>query len=70
MDEVDVGISHKVKEFLTRKLDESKNKIAKLKHKRKITKGLYNGSIVLSIVISAVLVTLSALHISLCQSYC
>ena len=45
----------KLKEFLTRQLEESVSKIKKLKRKRNITKCLYYSTTVSSIVISAVL---------------
>jgi len=38
MDETDSSLSGKAKEYLNRKLLESKNKIAKLKQKRKMLK--------------------------------
>jgi len=60
MDETDSSLSGKAKEYLSRKLLESRNKIAKLKQKRKILKILYYSSITLSISLSGVMTTLSA----------
>ena len=55
----DYGISDKVKEYLERKLNESKIKIKKLKHKRKINKALIIVTVGSSLVISAVIATVS-----------
>ena len=61
MDETDLILTNKAKEYLTRKLDESRNKIAKLKRKRKAVKILYYSSITLSITLSAIISALAGL---------
>ena len=48
-------LSNKLKDFLTRKLNEKRTIIAKLKRKRKIIKVLYYSTTILSIVVSALL---------------
>ena len=53
------SISEKVKEYLERKLVESKTKIKKLKHKKKINKVLLVFIVGSSIVISAVVASVS-----------
>ena len=53
------SISDKVKEHLERKLNESKKKIKKLKHKRKINKVLIIVTVGSSLIISAVIATVS-----------
>jgi len=53
------SISDKVKEYLERKLNESKIKIKKLKHKRKINKVLIVVTVGSSLIISAVIATVS-----------
>ena len=53
------SISDKVKEYLERKLNESKIKIKKLKHKRKINKVLIVVTVDSSLIISAVIATVS-----------
>ena len=55
----DYGISDKVKEYLERKLNESKIKIKKLKRKRKINKVFIIVTVGSSLVISAVIATVS-----------
>jgi hypothetical protein len=57
------NISEKLKEFLIRKLSESKIKIKKLKRKKNITKIIMYTSTILSIVISAVTASVSLLVI-------
>ena len=63
MDETDFSLSNKAKEYLNRKLDESKNKIAKLKRKRKVVKILYYSSIILSVTLSALISALAGLSL-------
>jgi len=58
------NISLKVKEFLTKKLDESNNKIKKLKRKRTIYKILFITTAGSSIVISVTLASVSGLTIT------
>ena len=53
------SISDKVKEYLERKLNESKIKIKKLKRKRKINKVLIIITVGSSLIISAVIATVS-----------
>ena len=53
------NISEKVKEYLERKLNESKIKIKKLKRKRKINKVLIIVTVGSSLIISAVIATVS-----------
>src|ERR1700690_2710483 len=53
------SISDKVKEYLERKLNESKIKIKKLKRKRKINKVLIITTVGSSLIISAVIATVS-----------
>ena len=55
------NISEKVKEYLRRKLDETRHRLKKLKRKRKIIKVIYISTVVSSIVISAVVVSLTSL---------
>ena len=63
-DEIDgISLSNKIKEFLTRKLEESNIVIKKLKRKRKIIKILYYTSTVTSITISAVIASISSLSV-------
>ena len=57
------NISLKVKEFLTKKLDESNNKIKKLKRKRTIYKILFITTAGSSIVISVTLASICSLTI-------
>src|SRR6267154_784540 len=61
MDETDFSLTNKAKEYLIRKLDESRNKIIKLKRKRKIIKLLYYSSIILSVSLSALISALAGL---------
>ena len=61
MDETDFSLTNKAKEYLIRKLDESRNKISKLKRKRKVVKILYYSSITLSITLSAIISALAGL---------
>lgn len=53
------NISEKLKEYLTRKLNDCRNKLIKLKRKRKMVKILYYSSITLSISLTGVMTTLS-----------
>ena len=55
------NISEKVKEYLRRKLDETRHRLKKLKRKRKIIKVIYISTVVSSIVISAVVASLTSL---------
>src|SRR5688572_20367117 len=55
------SLSNKVKAFLTRKLEEKRAVINKLKRKRKITKILYYACTLGSIVLSTVLAGLSTI---------
>ena len=57
------NISEKVKQFLTRKLNESNNKIKKLKRKRTIYKILFITTASSSIIISVVLASISSLTV-------
>ena len=57
------NISEKVKQFLTRKLSESNNKIKKLKRKRTIYKILFITTASSSIIISVVLASVSSLTV-------
>ena len=59
MDEPDFLISDKIKDYLERKLNESKIKIKKLKRKRKINKVLIITTVGSSLIISAVIATMS-----------
>ena len=58
MDEPDFLISDKIKDYLERKLNESKIKIKKLKRKRKINKVLIITTVGFSLIISAVIATM------------
>ena len=60
---VEHNISEKVKQFLTKKLSESNNKITKLKQKRNIYKTLFITTASSSIVISVVLASVSSLTV-------
>ena len=53
------NISEKLKEYLTRKLNDCRNKLIKLKRKKKIIKGLYYSTIILSVSLTGVMTTLS-----------
>ena len=56
VDQIDgTVLSNKLKDFLTRKLNEKPTIIAKLKRKMKIIKVLYYSTTILSIVVSALL---------------
>ena len=55
----DQSISNKLKEYLTRKLTESKAKIKKLKRKRNINKVIIGVSAISSIVISSIIASVS-----------
>ena len=57
------NISEKAKQFLTRKLSESNNKIKKLKRKRTIYKILFITTASSSIIISVVLASVSSLTV-------
>ena len=59
MDEPGFLISDKTKDYLERKLNESKIKIKKLKRKRKINKVLIITTVGFSLIISAVIATMS-----------
>src|SRR5437867_12522526 len=61
MDETDFTLTNKAKEYLTRKLDESKIRISKLKRKRKVLKILYYSSVILSVTLSALISALAGL---------
>ena len=61
MDETDFTLTNKAKEYLTRKLDESKIRISKLKRKRKVVKILYYASIISSVTLSALISALAGL---------
>src|SRR5215475_12977073 len=58
--ENDINISDKLKEFLNKKLNESKIKIKKLKRKRTIYRTLFITSAGSSIIISVVLASISS----------
>src|SRR2546425_2803392 len=60
MDETDFTLTNKAKEYLTRKLDESRIKISKLKRKRKVVKILYYLSVILSVSLSALISALAS----------
>ena len=53
------NISEKVKQYLERKLQDCRNKLIKLKRKRKRIKILYVSTVVTSIIISTVVVSLT-----------
>ena len=55
----EINMSEKIKEFLIRKLSESKAIIKKLKRKRKIKNIMYTSTTILSIVISAITASVS-----------
>ena len=59
MDETDSTLKNKAKEYLNRKLDESRNKITKLKRKRKVIKILYYSSVIFSVPLSALISALA-----------
>ena len=59
MDASDFLISDKIKDYLERKLNESKIKIKKLKRKRKINTVLIITTVGFSLIISAVIATMS-----------
>ena len=61
MDETDFTLTNKAKEYLTRKLDESKIRISKLKRKRKVVKILYYSSVISSVTLSALISALAGL---------
>lgn len=63
MDETDFTLTNKAKEYLTRKLDESRIKITKLKRKRKVVKILYYSSVTLSVTLSAIISALAGLSL-------
>src|SRR6267154_448507 len=63
MDETDFSLTNKAKKYLNRKHDESRNKIIKLKRKRKIIKILYYSSIILSVSLSALISALAGLSL-------
>lgn len=52
------SLSNSLRTFLTRKLEESKSKLIKLKRKQKIIKALYNSTTLGSITVSSVLTIL------------
>ena len=55
------NISEKVKEYLRRKLEETRNRLKKLKRKRRIIKAMYFSTVVSSIIISTVVASLTSL---------
>ncbi len=57
----DQTLSSKVKDFLARKLEDKQMNIKKLKRKRKIVKVLYYSTTIFSIVISAILASMSTI---------
>ena len=57
----DQTLSSKLKDFLARKLEDKQINIKKLKRKRKIVKTLYYSTTIFSIVISAVLASMSTI---------
>ena len=57
----DQTLSSKVKDFLARKLEDKQLNIKKLKRKRKIVKVLYYSTTIFSIVISAILASMSTI---------
>jgi hypothetical protein len=60
MDNTDgILLSNKIKSFLNRRLEESQQNLLKLKQKRKIVKGLYFSTTLISIAISATLASIS-----------
>ena len=61
MDETDFTLTNKAKEYLNRKLDESRTKIAKLKRKRKVVRVLYYLIIISSVTLSALISALAGL---------
>src|SRR2546425_5923422 len=61
MDETDFTLTNKAKEYLTRKLEESKIRISKLKRKRKVVKILYYSSVISSVTLSALISALAGL---------
>ena len=64
VDNIDgITLSNKIKDFLTKKLDESNYTIKKRKRKRKIIKVLLYSSTLISIIISTVLASMSMLTI-------
>ena len=63
MDETDFSLTNKAKGYLTRKLDESRIKITKLKRKRKVVKILYYSSVTLSVTLSAIISALAGLSL-------
>src|SRR5213080_4251006 len=63
MEETDSTLKNKAKEYLNRKLDESRNKITKLKRKRKVIKILYYSSVIFSVTLSALISALAGLSL-------
>ena len=59
MDQNDFPVSGKAKEYLTRKLEETQKKVIKLKRKRKINKVLIITTVGSSLIISAVIATVT-----------
>ena len=55
------NISEKLKDFLSRKLTESRIIIKKLKRKRKVIKIFYNTSIIVSVSISVIIASISTI---------
>ena len=55
------NISEKVKEYLRRKLEETRNRLKKLKRKRRIIKAMYISTVVSSIIISTVVASLTSM---------
>src|SRR3989441_6477982 len=64
MDETEFTLTNKAKEYLTRKLDESRIKIVKLKRKRKVVKICYYLSVILSVALSALISALAGLTLT------
>ena len=63
MDETDFTLTNKAKEYLARKLDESKIRITKLKRKRKVVKICYYSSVILSVALSSLISALATLSL-------
>ena len=63
MDDTDSSVSGRAKEYLSRKLDDTKNRISKKKRKRKMVRLLYYSSIILSVTMSALLSALAGLSV-------
>ena len=57
----DNSLSDKLKEFLSRKLEDKQINIKKLKNKQNIVKGLYYSTTISSIIISSILASISTM---------